>query len=329
MKHARGRRLAEVSLALVVVSACARIGQGQTVNDAPAPATTAVATLELPTSTATELQHAVDTNDYLTAEMLLLAEIERDPKSAHAARLLAYAGTVYFLNQDYMGAAIAWKKSAAIAPLDPKLRFTLAMAYIRLNRTDWARQELESLAALDGKDALYPYWLGRIDYDGHEYNGAIQHFRKAIELDPKMARAYDNLGLCYYYQNQNELAVENYKKAIELDRDAGHPSEWPYLDLAITEQFLNETRDAETNLREALRLDPDFTKAHFQLGTVLEDEGRLKEALVELREAARLDATYAEPHMAIARIDHKLGNESDARDEVQAYLRLHPHSTPQ
>jgi Flp pilus assembly protein TadD len=78
-----------------------------------------------------------------------------------------------------------------------------------------------------------------------------------------------------------------------------------------------------------LRIDAEFTKAHFQLGTVLEDEGRLKEALVELHEAARLDPTYAEPHMAIARIDHKLGNETEARDEVQAYLRLHPHSTPQ
>jgi tetratricopeptide (TPR) repeat protein len=203
------------------------------------------------------------------------------------------------------------------------------MAYIRLNHSDWARNELESLAKLDGKDALLPYWLGRMDYDGHEYNGAIRHFQKAIELDPKMARAYDNLGLCYYYQNQNDLAVANYKKAIELDRSTEHPSPWPFLNLAITEQFLGQAQDAETNLREALRLDPEFTKAHFQLGTVLEDEGRLKEALVELREAARLDATYPEPHMAMARINHKLGNETEARDEVQAYLRLRPHATPQ
>jgi tetratricopeptide (TPR) repeat protein len=329
MKHARGRRLAEISLALVAVVACAKTGRGQSVNDAPAPASSPAATLELPTHTAADLQHAVDAHDYLTAEKLLLAEIDRDPKSAHAARLLAYAGTVYFLNQDYMGAAIAWKKSEAIAPLDPKLRFTLAMDYIQLNHPDWARKELESLAELEITNALYPYWLGRIDYDGHQYNEAIRHFAKAIELDPKMARAYDNLGLCYYYQNQNELAIENYKKAIELDRGAEHPSPWPYLNLAITEQFLNDPKSAETNLHEALRLDPEMTRAHFQLGTVLEDEGRLKDALVELREAARLDATYAEPHMAIARIDHKLGNESEARDEVQAYLRLHPHSTPQ
>ena len=55
---------------------------------------------------------------------------------------------------------------------------------------------------------------------------------------------------------------------------------------------------------------------------------RLEEALPELREAARLDPAYAEPHMAMARILHKLGREAPAREEVQTYLRLHPHSTP-
>ena len=147
-------------------------------------------------------------------------------------------------------------------------------------------------------------------------------------MGTNMARAYDNLGLCYYYQNQNDLAVENYEKAIELDRGSAHPSAWPYLNLAITQQFLNQLADAEKNLREAIRLDPEFAKARFQLGTVLEDQGKPEAALVELRGAARLDATYAEPHMALARIYHKLGRETEARDEVQTYLRLHPHSTP-
>ncbi len=124
----------------------------------------------------------------------------------------------------------------------------------------------ESLAVLDGKNAIYPYWLGRLDYDGHEYNRAIRDFQQAIALDPRMARAYDNLGLCYYYQNQNDLAVQNYEKAIELDRGSAHPSAWPYLNLAITQQFLNRLADAEKNLREAIRLDPGFCQGAFSVG---------------------------------------------------------------
>ena len=55
---------------------------------------------------------------------------------------------------------------------------------------------------------------------------------------------------------------------------------------------------------------------------------RFDASIEELREAASLDATYPEPHMAMARVYRKLGQEAAAREEVQTYLRLHPHSTP-
>jgi len=300
----------------------------QSATDVPIQTTSPLRSLGLTAEKLSELQRALDAHDYTAAEKLLLAEIERDPHSPGAAHLLAYAGSVYFLNGDYVGAAIAWKKSDAIVPLDPSLQFSLSMAYIRMSHPDWARKVLESLAAKNKAEALYPYWLGRLDYDGHLYSKAILNFQHAIELNPGMARAYDSLGLCYYYQNENTMAIENYKKAIELDRNQPHPSAWPYLNLAITLQFVNQIKDAEANLHEALRLDPALPQAHFQMGSVLEDTGRPDAAILELQEAARLDAHYPEPHMAMARIYHKMGRQAEAQKEVQTYLRLHPHSTP-
>ena len=291
-----------------------------------APPETAIESLQLAPETAGQLQKAMSEHNYLTAEKLLLAEIDRDPHSQRGARLLAYVGTVYFRNQDYMNASIAWKKSEAIAPLSPNLRFSLAMAYIRIAHPDWAQKVLETLATQSPNDALYPYWLGRLAYDGHKYEDAIRQFKRTIELDPAMGRAYDNLGLCYYYENKNDLAISAYEKAIELERE--HPSPWPYLDLAVTQQFLNRLADAEKNLREAIRLDAGLAKAHFQLGTVLEDSARPEEALSELREASRLDASYAEPHMAMARILHKVGREAEAKKEVGIYRQLHEQPTP-
>ena len=312
-------------LALLLLVSPAAHGQPADKDDSPVDRT--IQSLGLTPNTAHQLQNAMLAHDYSTAEKVLLAEIDSDPHSPRAARLLTFAGTIYFRSQDYLNAAIAWKKSEAIAPLNSDIQFSLGMAYIRMGRPAWARQVLETLAGKNEKEALYPYWLGRLDYDGHEYNKAIRHFQQAIELNPRMARAYDNLGLCYYYQNQNDLAVTNYEKAIELERGFDHPSPWPYLNLAITQQFLNRLPDAEENLRQAIRLDPGFAKAHFQLGTVLEDRGRPEDALAELRQAVQLDANYPEPHMAMARILHKMGRESEAKNEVQTYLHLHPPST--
>ena len=315
-------------LALLLVDDAAPVRAGQTVPDDSAQAVASIDSLGLTTLESSKLKRALDERDYLTAERLLLAQVERDPRSPGAARLLAVAGSVYFLNHEYLNAAIAWKKSEAITPLQPSLRFSLAMAYIQIAHPDWARMVIESLATQFNSEALYPYWLGRLDYDSHQYEQAIQHFQRAIKLAPGMARAYDNLGLCYYYQNENALAVDNYKKAIELERDSAHPSVWPYLNLAITLQFLNRLTEAEENLRLAIRLNPDLAQAHFHLGIVLEDSGRAEDAIIELRHAAQLDASYAEPHVAMARIYHKLGREQAAQDEVQAYLRLSSHSTP-
>lgn len=307
----------------LLVQALVASGAVQTPPDEPSvkpPAT--VATLGLSDQKAAQLDAAVEQKDYVTAERLLLAEIARDPHSARTAHLLNFAGSVYFLNHDYLNAAIAWKKSEAILPLDSTLQFSLAMAYVRIGHPDWAHDQLEKLATVQPNNAIFPYWLGRLDYAQHNYNKAIVHFQKAIQLAPEMSRAYDNLGLCYYYENQNQLAIENFKKAIALDLTSSHPSAWPYLNLAVTQQFLNQTVEAEANLREAIRLNPAFVQAHFHLGSVLEGKGNLTEAAAEFQKAAQLDPAYAEPHMALARVYRKLGKEQEAKKEVQIYLRL-------
>jgi tetratricopeptide (TPR) repeat protein len=317
----RGRAIAAVTLALLLCDAGVPPAAAQS-------AAPPVLSLELTPEKVSHLNGAVAAHDYVAAEELLLKEIESDPHSARAARLLAYLGSVYFLNHDYLNAAIAWKKSDAIAPLGSDLQFSLAMAYIRISRPDWARPVLESLSAHDTKNALYPYWLGRVDYDAQHYSDATRRFQQAIVLDPTMARAYDNLGLCYFYQNDTALAVKNFNRAIELDRNAPRPSPWPYLNLGVALQFLGRTQEAETDLREALRLDPQLAEAHYRLGNVLEHQGKLEAALPELMEAIRLDDKYAEPHIALAHIYKQLGKKDAANEEVKIYLRLHGAQAP-
>ncbi|MGH9586965.1 MAG: tetratricopeptide repeat protein, partial [Acidobacteriaceae bacterium] len=211
--------------------------------------------LRLPTDAASQLKQALGSHDYVAAEKLLLAEINRDPQSPHAGQLLQFLGGVYFLDHDAWHAAIAWSKAKAIAPLPPTISFSLAMAYIRIGHADWARKALEDLAGADRKNALYPYWLGRLDYDAQHYDDAILKFEKAIQLAPDMAPAYDNLGLCYYRQRHNQLAIANFQKAIDLNLKSGHADAWPYLNLGVAERALNQPTKAEAHLREAIRLD--------------------------------------------------------------------------
>ena len=312
-------------LAMVVVGLSALRALASPQSGQPAQTYSQVDALGLPAATASQLKLALGAHDYVAAEKSLMAEISRDPHSPQAARLLQFLGGVYLLDNDAWGAAIAWNKAKAIAPLPPTVAFSLAMAYIRIGHSDWSRTELEKLAAENSTNALFPYWLGRLDYDADQYDPAIQQFQKAIQLAPEMAQAYNNLGLCYYRQNRSGLAVANYQKAIDLNLKSGRPDAWPYLNLAIAERSLNQPGKAEVHLREAIRLNPNDAPAYFQLGNVLEDNGQTKDAIDQFQAAARLDPAYAEPHYALARIYRKLGNAAESQKEMRNYLSIHSH----
>ncbi len=282
-----------------------------------------VDTLELSPAQTIELKQALEAKDYISAEKVLLPELQKDSHSPHASRLLNFVGAIYFLNQDYLNAAIAWKKSEKIAPLDTSIQFSLAMAYVRLHHADWAMAVLQSLAAQNPADALYPYWLGKLHYDAHRYDQALAEYGRAVALAPSMARAYDGLGLCYFYENQNDLAIRSYKTAIALDEQAAKHSPWPYLDLALTLEFLHQVPEAKANLLRAIQIDPGLAQAHFHLGSLLHAEDKTAEAIREYKTAAELDPRYAEPHFALARIYNGLGQKAAANAEVQIYRRLH------
>jgi Flp pilus assembly protein TadD len=269
-----------------------------------------------------ELEDAMKQHDYRRAEKILVEESERDPKTSRSAKLLSMAGGVFFLDGQYLDSVIAWKRADAIAPLDERSRFTLAMSYVRLNRRDWARTELEKLAAAQPQKPLYLYWLARLDYDAQNYATAVARLKEVIALDPKMMRAYDSLGLCYDYLGQSDEAVKSYNRAVELNRLQSKPSPWPDVDLAVTLIAVNQLAEAGKNLREALGYDSQLPQAHYQLGRVLEMQGEYQAAVEALRKAATLDAAYPEPHLLLGRIYHRLGESKQGEAEIEQYQHL-------
>lgn len=269
-----------------------------------------------------QLKDALQRRDYKDAERLLLTEAERDPKSVRSAKLLSIAAGIFFLDRQYPESLLAWKKSEAIAPLDDRSRFTRAMAYIHLNHANLARPELERLASAHPQNALYLYWLARLDYDRRDYAAAISKFQKVITLDPGMIRAHDILGLCHEYVGRPDAAAEDFHRAIELNRQQAKPSPWPNLDFAVVLIEQNHLEDAEKNLREAIGYAPRLSEAYFQLGRVLDKLNREPEAIKAFQYAADLDQSYPDPHYQLGRIYRRLGNKQLSEQHINQFLLL-------
>jgi tetratricopeptide (TPR) repeat protein len=278
--------------------------------------------LELNSEQRAQVEAALAKKDYKSAEAVLVEEADKELKSVRAAGLLEFAGGIFFLDREYLNSAIAFKKAEAIAALSERSRFTLAMAYIELGRPQWARPELERLYASKSGNALYLYWLARLDYDGRRYTDALSKLKKVTELDPAMARAYDLLGLCYDYLGDLDKAIASFERAVTLNRAQARPSPWPQLDMAISQVEIGRLKDAENNLREALQYDPRLPRAHYELGRVLDLEGKTDDAIPELKAASAVDPDYPEPHYLLGRIYHRLGKYELAKSEVQQFQQL-------
>ena len=307
--------LASTLLGLVPVAAVSQPATlsavEQELSAAPPPVSARAAT--------SEIDEAVRARDYGRAARLLAAAIARQPTSRD---LLIRIASVFMLDRKPLNAAIALKKAEALGPLDHRARLQLALAYIAMRRGDWARPELDRLAAAEPDNAIYPYWLARLDYDAGQYAVATRRLQDVVARTPDFARAHDNLGLCFEALNRPEDAIVHYREAVRLNRGDSSPSPWPALNLAILLQTRMELDEAETLLREALTYDRRLAQAHYELGKVLEQRGRLPDAIAALKQAIASNGDYAEPYYALSRIYRRQGNTARADAALKSFERL-------
>jgi tetratricopeptide (TPR) repeat protein len=79
--------------------------------------------------------------------------------------------------------------------------------------------------------------------------------------------------------------------------------------------------------QRALTANPKNALAHFNLGSVLEEMGKLEEARRNLRQAVLLEPNYGDAHYNLALVCEKLGAFPEAREHWQTYINLHPVGT--
>jgi len=75
-------------------------------------------------------------------------------------------------------------------------------------------------------------------------------------------------------------------------------------------------------LRKALQSKPDYAEAHYTLGTVYKQQGKLPESASELREAIRLQPDFAGAHTTLAAVLRQSGDAEGAAAEAKEGARI-------
>ena len=174
------------------------------------------------------------------------------------------------------------------------------------------------------------YNLGRTKYNENRFTEAISAFQQCLKLDPKNVKAEDNLGLSFAGMGRNEEAAATYQQAIAWQEQSLAKNPRPYIDLGSLLIDENRPKEAVTSLLHAVEIDPRDSKTHELLGKAYTRLDEFGSAQVELEKAVELSPQTPNLHCMLAPVYRKQGLADKAKAEYDRCAALTgSRSTPQ
>src|SRR5579872_6521163 len=267
----------------------------------------------------TELARAVFAHDYAAEKAVLDRALNEHPESRE---LLIMTGRIAYLEKHPKDAADALERADNAKPLSEDDRTTLALADQFSGRPKQAHAELLKLIKGFPRNAQYVYLLGRFDSLNQHLEEAVADFRKAIELDPNLLRAYQELGRTQENLGLIEDARKTYEMGVARNRAQSARWEWPPVDLGVLLFNSGNLDQAEKLFRESLQYNPRFGWAHYYIGQLNQKRGNNAESMAEYRAAVVNDPALRRAWLALGREYTRLGQQDEADKCLAIFKKL-------
>jgi type IV pilus assembly protein PilF len=149
----------------------------------------------------------------------------------------------------------------------------LGAQYLRRGNLDQAREKLTKALAQDDTNALAHVTYAQLQFQVDKPASAKKHFKLALKLEPDEADHRNSYGIYL-------CKVESYDMAQEQFREAAENPYYKTPEYALDNAGLcmldaDRLPDAETYLREALRVNPKFGNAYLHMSELMFRQQRL------------------------------------------------------
>jgi tetratricopeptide (TPR) repeat protein len=147
----------------------------------------------------------------------------------------------------------------------------------------------------------------------HHYAEAREMLEAALKLEPKLAAACESMGLVFMEQDKAEEAKQWYARAVSLNSQSYLANYYYGTSLLKEQRDEAATSQAESSLRAAIRIAPDFAPAYEALATLLAGRSNTMEEAYRMATAAvSLEPGNVSYRLNAARVLEMMGRADDA-----------------
>jgi hypothetical protein len=157
------------------------------------------------------------------------------------------------------------------------------------DETLFYRQYLSPVSVYNqGKSGIVLNLGDMTNYGKEDYDGDIDDYTRAIQIDPNNAFAYHNRGFAYYNKGEHDLAIADYTQAIRIDpNNAG-----TYNNRGAAYNNKREYYLAIAALDQAIQLNPDFANPYRHRAFAYIKKGNYRQARADVNKALQINPKY-------------------------------------
>jgi Flp pilus assembly protein TadD len=207
------------------------------------------------------------------------------------------------------------------SPARPDVAFNLVRAQLAANHPDEAQREAETDSKTFARDANWAAAVGRTFLENSRPREAIEYLAAALRLRPDSEEIKHQLAAAQLQLQDPAGALDVLQSGDNGAQDAEHH----YL-LASAYLLLHRLREAETESRQALSLEPRQPRYLLLAARVAQRQGEQQAALELLQQAIRLEPMWSEPYYSMGVSYFFLRRYADARQSLAQALYRSSHS---
>jgi tetratricopeptide (TPR) repeat protein len=254
-------------------------------------------------------------SQYEQAAAPLSRQLEKQPDDV---RVRAALGLSYFMTQNFGKAIETLKPIQSQVDVDPGLSYAYAVSILKMGDYNEGIRRLKALGEGSDKSADIHMLLGEAYADQHEYDTALQEYRKSIAIDPNRAQTHYFAGVALIRQGNPKDAVEELRTALKLN-----PTDTPtkyHLAFALIQ--IQQKTEAQALLQQVLTQDPNYADAYYELGKLQLEQGDAKAAITSLEAGTKASPDSDYIHYQLAMAYRRDLRSADAEREIKLYQAL-------